>query len=96
MKRKPKLTKRERKALDPVYAARRAAAPEHDHGHIHCIACGKHLELGDFDTPATATMLGCAHGSQFPACVGCATKAQAALDEHDRTNQPVKTAPVRH
>jgi alkylhydroperoxidase/carboxymuconolactone decarboxylase family protein YurZ len=41
MKRKPQLTKRERKAQSPRPAQ---AAGDHQHQHIHCVACGKHLD----------------------------------------------------
>ena len=90
MQRKPKLTKRERKALSPA----RAAVPQDQH--IHCIACGTHLDPSQFDAPATATMLRCQHGSTFPSCTGCAPTSRDLLAEHDRTNQPVKTASAWH
>ena len=93
MKRKPKLTKREKKAANP-----RPAQPprQHNHGHIHCIACGKHLEESDFEAPATATTITCEHGSTFPTCVKCMSQSMALVAEHDKTNQPVKTAPAFH
>ena len=94
MKRKPKLTKRERKAASPARPA--AAAGGDHHQHIHCIACGKHLDEADFEAPATATIITCDHGSNFPACVKCMPQAMAAVKEHDRTNQPVKMAPAFH
>ena len=93
MKRKPKLTKRERKAMAP---ARPQAAAGHQHQHIHCIACGRHLDEADFEPPATATVITCDHGSNFPTCVKCMPQAMAAVQEHDRTNQPVKTATAWH
>jgi hypothetical protein len=92
MKRKPKLTKRERKALQPE----RPQQAGHQHQHIHCIACGKHLDPADFDAPATATIITCDHGSNFAACVGCMPKAMTLVREHDRTNQPVQTASAWH
>ena len=55
MKRQPKLTKRERKALAP--ARPQANGHQHEHQHIHCIACGKHLNESDFEVPATATII---------------------------------------
>ncbi len=94
MKRQPKLTKRERKALAP--ARPQAAGHQHDNQHIHCIACGKHLDPADFEAPATATIITCDHGSNFPSCVACMPKSMAAVKEHDRTNQPVKTANAWH
>lgn len=92
MKRKPKLTKRERKALAPA----RPAPAATNHQHIHCIACGRHLEESDFEAPATATVITCDHGSNFPACVKCMAQAISLVNEHDRTNQPVKIAPAWH
>lgn len=93
MKRKPQLTKRERKAMSP-----RPAQPAggHNHGHIHCIACGKHLDPQDFEAPATATTITCDHGSTFPSCVRCMPQSTALVQEHDRTNQPVRTAQAWH
>jgi hypothetical protein len=93
MKRKPQLTKRERKAQSP----KPAQAPKaHHHGHIHCIACGRHLDPGEFEAPATATTITCDHGSTFPTCVKCMSKSMALVQEHDRTGQPVKTAGAWH
>jgi hypothetical protein len=94
MKRKPKLTKREKKALAPA----KPAAQQHQHGHqhIHCIACGRHLDEAEFETPATATTIKCDHGSTFPTCVKCMSKSMALVQEHDRTNQPVKVAGAWH
>jgi hypothetical protein len=98
MKRKPKLTKRERKAAAPprAAAAGTGTGQGHQHQHIHCIACGRHLDEGDFEPPATATVITCDHGSSFPACVKCMPKALALVKEHDRTNQPVKSAAAWH
>ncbi len=94
MQRQPKLTKRERKAMAP---AKPQPQQGHQHNqHIHCIACGKHLEQTDFDPPATATIITCDHGSNFPSCVACMPKSVAAVQEHDRTNQPVKMANAWH
>lgn len=93
MKRKPQLTKRERKALAPPRPAQPAA---HGHGHIHCIACGKHLDPADFEAPAVATTITCDHGSQFPSCVKCMPKSIALVKEHDSANQPVRAARAWH
>jgi hypothetical protein len=91
MKRAKRMTKRERKAANP--GAQAPAAPRH----IHCIACGRHLEPDEFSlSPATATIITCEHGSQFPSCVGCAVQAQMLVDAHDRSGQPVKTAQAWH
>jgi hypothetical protein len=94
MKRKPKLTKREKKAA--AGGPRPAGQAKHEHQHIHCIACGKHLDPEDFEPPATATTITCDHGSTFPTCVKCMTKSMALVKEHDRTNTPVKMAPAFH
>ena len=89
MKKQKRLTKRERKATE--------AAPSHDHQHIHCIACGRHIDGGEFSaSPATAKIVACQHGSKFPACTACVPAAKQLLDEHDRTGQPVKTAGAWH
>jgi hypothetical protein len=62
MKREKRLTKRERKALDPTHRA----GPHAKTQHIHCVACGRHLDPSEFDaTPATATTITCEHGSRF-------------------------------
>jgi hypothetical protein len=93
MKRKPQLTKKERTAL------RRAEAPAGavtDGKHIHCIACGIHLDPAQFKAPATATMLRCQHGSTFPSCVGCAESSNRLLEEHDKTGQAVQSADAWH
>ncbi|MDB4944309.1 MAG: hypothetical protein JWP97_3843 [Labilithrix sp.] len=94
MKRKPQLTKREKKALAPP----RPAAQPHNHGggHIHCISCGRHIDANEFDTPATAAIIRCDHGSEFPSCTKCLAKSTALVKEHDQTNQPVRTAGAWH
>ncbi len=96
MKRKPKLTKREKKAAaGGPRPAGKPAAPT-GHGHIHCIACGKHLDEADFEAPATATTIMCDHGSSFATCVKCMSKSMALVKEHDATNTPVKAATAWH
>jgi hypothetical protein len=110
VKRAKQLTKKERKALKGP----RPAAQGHDHQHIHCIACGRHLDPAEFEPAAThdgaasgpkpraayggatATILRCAHGSQFPSCTDCASRSQELLDTHDRTGQPVQQAAAWH
>ncbi len=97
MKRKPKLTKRERQALaGGPKPSGQPKAHNHGHQHIHCIACGKHLDEADFEAPATATTITCEHGSTFPTCVKCVPKATQLVKEHDETNQPVKVAGAWH
>ena len=93
MKREKRLTKREQKALKGP----RPGAQEHQHQHIHCIACGRHLDEHEF-TPAagTATILRCLHGSQFPSCTECADRSRELLAVHDRTGQPVQQAERWH
>jgi hypothetical protein len=103
MKREKRLTKKERKlAAGPsTTAAPRAAGAAkqqhaHQHQHIHCIACGKHLDAEMFGEPGGADFIRCDHGSDFAHCVGCAAKAKALVEEHDRTNKPVKKAAAWH
>jgi hypothetical protein len=100
MKRKPKLTKRERQAArggpGPAGTPKASAGGGHQHQHIHCIACGKHLNEADFEAPATATTITCDHGSTFPTCVKCMPKSMALVKEHDQNNQPVKVAAAWH
>jgi NAD-dependent SIR2 family protein deacetylase len=92
MNRKPQLTKRERKASAPA----RPATANGEAQHIHCIACGAHLDQKEFAEPKTATILTCNHGSQFPSCVACEAASRKLLVEHDRTGQPVKSASAWH
>jgi len=94
MKREKRMTKKERKAGKAPLVGQ--AQHTHDGEHIHCIACGRHLDPTEFDDPATATVVTCEHKTSFPACVGCVTPAKALLAEHDRTGKPVKTASVYH
>jgi len=95
MKREKRLTKKEKKASGLIGTQVQEEATKKD-DHIHCVACGKHLEPTQFDPPATAMVLKCQHGSTFPACVGCAEVGRSLLAEHDRTGEPVKTASVWH
>lgn len=89
MKRQKRLTKRERKALDGEH--------HHEHQHIHCIACGRHIDPGEFSaSPPTAKIIACQHGSKFPTCSACVQASQRLLDEHDRTGNPVQTAGAWH
>lgn len=93
MKREKRLTKRERKALAPA----RPQPAARDGQHIHCIACGRHIEPSEFDPPAaTATRIACKHRSTFPTCMECITTSRALLEEHDRTGQAVHTAAAWH
>ncbi|HEU4407848.1 MAG TPA: hypothetical protein VFS43_21480 [Polyangiaceae bacterium] len=94
MKREKRLTKRERKAINPGPAGNRLA--RYQGQHIHCVACGKHLELSHFEPPATAMFVRCEHLSEFPSCTGCVPKTRELLAEHDRTGQPVKVAGAWH
>ncbi|HEY3235186.1 MAG TPA: hypothetical protein VGJ84_10725 [Polyangiaceae bacterium] len=92
MKRQKRLTKRERRELNPN--RQKGQNPGADH--IHCIACGRHIHPGEFSAPASATYVQCKHGTRFPACVGCTMKAEALLADHDRTGQAVKPASAWH
>ena len=101
MKREPRITKRDRKAAAPPRPAPppRAAPksePRTEPQHIHCVACGRHLDPVHFQKPQTAVVLKCLHDSAFAACTKCVTKAQAMLDEHDQTNTPVQPAKAWH
>lgn len=91
MKRAKQLTKREKKALAPPRPGG-GAAPQH----IHCIACGRHIDPAEFDAPASATMLRCDHGSRFPSCTDCEAAAKARIAEHDRTGKNVEATPAWH
>jgi hypothetical protein len=88
----PKLTKRERKAI----SGKGPSGHDHSH-HIHCVACGVHLDPAQFATsPSSAVWVTCQHSSRFASCVGCVTETQRRLDEHDRTGRPVDAAPALH
>ncbi len=93
MKREKRLSKRERRALDP----NRPAAGHNHPQHIHCIACGRHLDPSEFQGPTpTAVSLQCDHKSTFPACRGCQVDARYLISEHDRTGKPVAIAEAWH
>ncbi|WP_437325399.1 MULTISPECIES: hypothetical protein [unclassified Sorangium] len=91
MKREKRLTKRERKALAPA----RPAQP-HEHKHIHCVACGKHLDPEEFLAQGSATWIQCLHKSRFATCIECVEISKRLLAEHDRTGQPVQSAQAWH
>jgi hypothetical protein len=91
MKRPKQLTKRERKALQPT-----RPQPAAQGQHIHCVSCGVHLHAEQFDPPATATYVRCAHGSTWPACMEHVPQAREILAEHDRTGRPVQPAAAWH
>lgn len=100
MKREKRLTKKERK-LAQASAARslpRTPARQHGHAHqhIHCIACGKHLDISVFGEPDGADFIRCEHGSDFAHCIACTETAKELVAEHDRTNQPVRKAAAWH
>ena len=91
MQRKKRLTKRERKDLNPTTGG------GHQHAHIHCIACGRHLDAEEFTAaPPTARYLTCEHQSRFPACVACEVKARRLIAEHDISGKPVAQAEIWH
>lgn len=95
MKREKKLTKKERQAvLGKGPSGSKGAGG--DHQHIHCVSCGRHIDVQEFDQPASATFVKCAHGSTFASCLGCTVPSQKLLDDHDRTGQPVKAAAAWH
>jgi hypothetical protein len=89
VQRQKRLTKREKKG--------ETGGHEHDHRHIHCIACGKHLEPEEFEgVSRSATLITCQHGSRFPSCLGCEVESRARVAEHDRTGQPPQVAGAWH
>jgi len=90
MQRTKRLTKRERKDLSPGPKGQQQQ-------HIHCIACGRHLDPEEFSAnPPTAKQLICEHQSRFPACVDCDVLARTLIAEHDRTGKPIQQAAAWH
>jgi hypothetical protein len=102
MKREKRTTKKERKAAQTVSsgAALRGASPAaprpQQHTHIHCVACGKHLDPSSFGEPGGPEFYRCQHGSDFAHCAEHAAPAKQLVDEHDRTGQPVKSVAAWH
>jgi hypothetical protein len=95
MKREKQLTKRERKALSPSKPQPVKLPPEGQH--IHCTACGRHLDRSEFAVPrSSATYLSCRHGRRFASCVVCSDATRAILAEHDRTGHDVTAALAWH
>jgi hypothetical protein len=91
MQRKARLTKRERKDQSPNAGAGNQQA------HIHCIACGRHLDPQEFTAaPPTAKYLICEHQSRFPACADCDLVARGLIADHDRTGKPIAQAAAWH
>lgn len=89
MQRTKRLTKRERKE--------QGGGHHHEHQHIHCVACGRHLDPAEFSAqPPTAKYLICQHQSRFPACVDCDLAARHLISEHDRTGKPIAAAQAWH
>lgn len=94
MKREKRLTKREQKA---VKAAANPTAPAHQHQHIHCVACGRHVDPAEFEGPNPfAAQVRCAHGKAWASCVGCVDRTRELLAIHDRTGQDVRAAAAWH
>jgi len=92
MKRQKRLTRRERKAAETTGEVQQGHA-----AHIHCVACGRHIDPAEFTrTPTSARYLRCQHGSRYASCTGCVTQAMGLLSEHDRTGQPVQVADAWH
>ncbi len=91
MQRKKRLTKREVKAQNP------GSSGQQQQAHIHCIACGRHLDPQEFSAaPPTAKYLICEHQSRFPACVDCDVIARGLIADHDRTGKPIAQAAAWH
>jgi hypothetical protein len=96
VKREKRLTKREQKALKAA-ANPGAHAHQHQEAHIHCVACGRHLDPTEFQGPnPLAAQVRCAHGKEWAACAGCTARAREILAVHDRTGQAVQTAQAWH
>jgi hypothetical protein len=94
VKREKRLTKREQKAIK---AAQSPSVHAHQDAHIHCVACGRHIDPTEFSgANALATQVRCAHGKQWPACAGCVGRAREVLAVHDRTGRPVEQAAAWH
>ena len=92
MKREKKLTKRERKTDKGAGPSGKSSETQH----IHCVACGRHIDPAEFLEPPTATFVFCEHKSRFPSCTRCVARTKELLAEHDRTGQPVKMAGAWH
>ncbi|HEY8943297.1 MAG TPA: hypothetical protein VIM73_03500 [Polyangiaceae bacterium] len=93
MKRVKRLTKRERKDLEP----NRSAQPHNAHAHIHCIACGRHIDPSEFNSfPPKSVYLTCDHRHDFPSCGDCQVTARYLIAEHERTGNPVQAAQAWH
>ena len=91
MKREKRLTKREKKEQTGGGQANNHA------GHIHCIACGRHIDPIEFSAaPPSALVITCQHKSQFPSCTTCEVTARYLVEEHDRTGKAVNTAAAYH
>jgi hypothetical protein len=91
MRREKRLTKREKKAQAG------GGEPAHDAQHIHCVACGRHIDQGEFgQSPPAAVFIRCEHGSRFAACAGCQSRAKELVVEHDRSGKPVAAAAAWH
>jgi len=90
MKREKRLTKREKKEQS-------GGGHTHDNTHIHCIACGRHINPGEFSqVPPGAIVITCDHKSQFPSCANCEVTSRYLVAEHDRTGKPVNSAAAYH
>ena len=90
MKREKRLTKREKKEQG-------GAGHKHEAGHIHCIACGRHIDPNEFSAaPPSAIVITCEHKSQFPSCANCEVTSRYLVAEHDRSGKPVNTAAAYH
>lgn len=88
MKRVKRPTKRERRDLDP-----NRPVSGQNQKHIHCIACGRHIEESEFNTfPPQSLNLTCEHKHDFPCCSGCQVTARYLILEHERTGNPVQAA----
>lgn len=115
-KREKRLTKKERQETfgkGPSGVPRMTGGPSSDGfsdpqlspgSHIHCVACGRHLDTVGEARARKASGVGstlwatvrCAHGSPFQACMTCVDAARGLLAEHDRTGEAVRAAAAWH
>ena len=84
---------------------RKEKQAHHHHGHIHCTACGRHLDtVGELRARNGAmrpggtpwTTVRCAHGSAFQSCVACVPQTRVLLADHDRNGSDVRAAAAWH
>jgi hypothetical protein len=78
MKREKKLTKRERKAEKGP-----GPSGQKETGHIHCVACGRHINPSEFNAPATAARVAVPVVRRMP-------RAHAGAARRARSHRPAR------